>query len=694
MRIENLSKKIIAGTLLASFAFFPVNLFENKEEDWFPFHIPWNYCEDSKLDFSFLLDAPAGKHGFLTVKDGHFYFEDGERAKFWGVNLHSDMACFPTRKQAEDASKRLAQLGCNAVRMHFLDNEAPHGIVDKYRDDSQHLSESQMDRLDYFIYQLKQNGIYVCFDVLGLGVRRFKKGDMAPELKDMPRGARGISFFNKRIIELSKQFAFDFLSHVNPYTGSSYLDEPAIAFIEMTNENSIFFESCRNFSSYYEDEIEALWKKWLIDKNKEININRTYWDKDREFLYELTDRYQIEMYEYLRSIGVRIPIGASNVPYDNLVLLADSHMDFVDIHVYWDLCDSLDKMHNRPLIKQSHLNSKTIINTISRAKVEGKPLISTEWGSNWPNEWRAVDVLTTASYASLNDWDAMFLYAYNGGWGMGWDDLENRLYFGTVIFNDPAKMGLFSLASLIFLKGDISKASDTQTARYPIELLFKMDDAALKEREQLAGVAYVSRLQKQFYRDSEKKEIEMNCPDLKQLLRKNGRIASDTDQIIRDFKEGIFILRSKKAFSFSGFIGKEKEKEFEGIRFSTEEDFATFTVVSMDDKKISRSKRLLLTVVGRAQNRGQKLAPHITKGAEDLRRDVYILNKGKGPIMVEDIEGNIFIERAGNDNGLMVFSLDEKGRRKATIPVRLVRNGYSFDVSGSYQTIYYEIIRM
>ena len=26
------------------------------------------------LDFSHLLDAPAGKHGHVTVKKGHFYF--------------------------------------------------------------------------------------------------------------------------------------------------------------------------------------------------------------------------------------------------------------------------------------------------------------------------------------------------------------------------------------------------------------------------------------------------------------------------------------------------------------------------------------------------------------------------------------------------------------------------------------------
>ena len=39
------------------------------------------------LNFSHLLDAPAGKHGFVRVKDSHFYFEDGTRARFLGFNV-------------------------------------------------------------------------------------------------------------------------------------------------------------------------------------------------------------------------------------------------------------------------------------------------------------------------------------------------------------------------------------------------------------------------------------------------------------------------------------------------------------------------------------------------------------------------------------------------------------------------------
>ena len=31
------------------------------------------------MDFSHLLDAPAGKYGHVQIKDGHFYLENGKR---------------------------------------------------------------------------------------------------------------------------------------------------------------------------------------------------------------------------------------------------------------------------------------------------------------------------------------------------------------------------------------------------------------------------------------------------------------------------------------------------------------------------------------------------------------------------------------------------------------------------------------
>ena len=44
---------------------------------WFPFAFPLDDTNRDTIDLTHLLDAPAGKHGFLTTRsDGHFYFSD------------------------------------------------------------------------------------------------------------------------------------------------------------------------------------------------------------------------------------------------------------------------------------------------------------------------------------------------------------------------------------------------------------------------------------------------------------------------------------------------------------------------------------------------------------------------------------------------------------------------------------------
>jgi len=687
-------RRIRIYILLFLFISAPLAIAEDrKEEAWFPFYIPWNYCEGSKIDFGFLLDAPAGKHGFLESRDGHFYFKNGKRAKFWGVNIHSNRACFPAHKQAEGIAKRLAQLGCNIVRMHFLDNKAPGGVIDPDYNDSQHFSASQMEKLDYFIYQLKENGVYVMFDALGLGVRKFKPGDGVADCENMKEGAGGISFFDKRIIELSRKFAVDFMSHKNPYTGNSYLDEPAIAMVEMTNENTLFADWTRAyFPSYYNKEIKDMREKWLKDKGQSPNGD---WSSDRRFMFEIENKYKIEMYDYLRSIGVKCLIGASNTPYDNLALIADSHTDFTDIHPYWDLVCRSNRIHNRPLIKQSCLSPNTMVNVMASAKVKDKPLVLTEWGSVWPNEWRAVDMLTTASYAALNDIDALFLYSYNGGWGMSWDSLEKKLYHDTVVFNDPAKMGLFPLGALIFTGNSVMPSSNVRRVFYGLDELFNMKDP-YSDRARLAGIAYVSRLEKVFDLDENEKSSgsETEYPVMPPPTKNGSGIMADTGEISRDSEKGIFILRAPKVFSFSGFTGNAPEQEFNGVRFYSNSDFATFTIVSLDAEDISGSSHLLLTVVGKSENTGQKIAPHVTKKIDDIESDVYILNKGKGPILAEGIEGDIFIKRNSISKGIEIFCLDEKGLRKSSIKPSGEDDGFLFKISTARdETIYYEIIR-
>src|SRR4028118_2101757 len=45
------------------------------------------YPRSSLYNFASLLEAPAGKHGFLTTRGGHFVWQNGGRARFWGINV-------------------------------------------------------------------------------------------------------------------------------------------------------------------------------------------------------------------------------------------------------------------------------------------------------------------------------------------------------------------------------------------------------------------------------------------------------------------------------------------------------------------------------------------------------------------------------------------------------------------------------
>ena len=59
------------------------------------------------LDYSHLLDAPAGRHGFVRASKGHFYFEDGVRARFLGFNVAA-RSNTPDHETAEKMAERFA----------------------------------------------------------------------------------------------------------------------------------------------------------------------------------------------------------------------------------------------------------------------------------------------------------------------------------------------------------------------------------------------------------------------------------------------------------------------------------------------------------------------------------------------------------------------------------------------------------
>ncbi len=197
-----------------------------------------------------------------TPETGYFQFR-GKRVRLWGVNL-SFAANFPSHAQAPRIAARLAAAGVNTVRCHHMDTAPwPRGIWDPQKPGDLHAEA--LDRLDYFIHALAQQGIWVN---LNLHVGHAHSRTLA--LPDTPRSYdKIVNLFTPALLKAQRDFARDLLNRRNPYRESiRYGEDPAIAIVEITNENSFFMwdgtETLRNLPPYYETLLRRRYNEWLV----------------------------------------------------------------------------------------------------------------------------------------------------------------------------------------------------------------------------------------------------------------------------------------------------------------------------------------------------------------------------------------------------------------------------------------------
>ena len=140
-------------------------------------------------------------------------------------------------------AKRLAKIGCNIVRFHQLDSEWHTPNIFQYTkakrlSTTMELDPESMKHLDYLIYCLKREGIYVYMDIFTY--RKFKAGDGVENTIALGDAAKPYSSYNRRLIDLQKKFAYDFWNHLNPYTGLAHKDDPVFVMGEIVNESDLF----------------------------------------------------------------------------------------------------------------------------------------------------------------------------------------------------------------------------------------------------------------------------------------------------------------------------------------------------------------------------------------------------------------------------------------------------------------------
>lgn len=257
------------------------------QDNVFPFWVPWDSTPSGVADMSVFLHRPAGKFGYVHVgQDGHFYV-GAQRIRFWGVNMTAN-ACFQQKTNAPKVAMRLAKAGVNVVRFHHMDAPwSSPSLINYAAGGSRTLNPDALDRLDYFFAQLKKLGVYANINLVVH--RLFSSQDGLPQEIDSVTDMKDqhvIGFFYQPLTELQKEYARLVLTHRNPYTGLTYAQDPAVAFVEINNENGLIHGFLGGVTdripAIFRADLQRQWNEWLIAKYGNTENLRQAWGERSE----------------------------------------------------------------------------------------------------------------------------------------------------------------------------------------------------------------------------------------------------------------------------------------------------------------------------------------------------------------------------------------------------------------------------
>ncbi|MBR9999716.1 MAG: beta-galactosidase [Cyclobacteriaceae bacterium] len=722
---------VIILILITAWHCQPEKSFDTK---WFVFS-PERDFENSEIMMKDWLDAPAGKHGFVDMKDGSFTFEDETPVKFWGVNICSQEP-YVENREADEWVEYLANFGVNAVRFHKFTSPALKGET------STVLDPEMLERMDYFFAKLKENGIYTGWSHIyghrpGPADRdRLAAYDEIAGIKvpwsHLNSATSGLVNFARDLQDLNIELTVNMLNHLNPYTGKKYADDPALNFIELQNEDNIFWGAIeasleqtptyknmlsRQFSEWLRKKYgsqEALEKAWgagnlpgeeTLEKmniypnpnhhvfSEEYNLaleenrpmKQDFLDKGR-FLYEK----QIEFYERfiqaIRETGYQGPIVGSCWQAGSGLLhlynvLADYNTGFIDRHNYFGggTGHRLDtgKVRNQAMVSApgSGLLSTGLQMVIDR------PFAFSEWMSLLPNQWIAEAAPIIAVYGmGLQGWDASYAFASNKTFYTRTVESENH---GVYNVESPLHLPLYPALARMIYRNDITE-SDLLIIRNISPAGLAEGELGLVEQvsqdydvKSFAGevpheTLAIGKVAINFTDDPE----ETKVPEFKDYWNPVGKvISSSTGELTWNYKEqGYFTIDTDGTQGIVGFAGNINVV-LENFEITMANPFGVIIMTSLDRyHSIIDASRILITTIARAENSGMEYNEDGTK----------LLSAGTPPVKMEGVVADIHIR--GKTTPL-IHVLDHIGRKTGRT-IDPGRNNFRLD-GAAYQTCYY-----
>lgn len=675
--------------------------------DWFAFNPkPDAFKEDSAIDLRFLNEKFAGENGFIGVKDGRFvHTGNGETVRFWAVNgPPHDLKGPELRKVA----RMLAKYGVNMVRIHG-------GYFDKD-------GEVEMTKVTHameIVEAMKAEGIYTHFSIYFPLWLTPKPGLSWLPGYDGKKHPFAALLFNPDFQAQYRKWWTALLTTPSPATGKTLVEEPAVASLEMQNEDSFFFWtfSTENIPEAEIILLEKMFGDWLVKKYGSLEAASAKWngvkakrdnaaegrmsfrplwnmshekiarDQDTaQFLFETQTRFYSETYQFLRKLGFKGPITASNWataspevfgPLEKLSYLAG---DFIDRHGYfscnhkgpnaeWSLRDGHTYSDRSALRFEAEdvTKPKQFVHPAMDPHYDGKPSMISETTFNRPNRYRSEALLYFAVYGALQGSDAIVHFALDGGqWAV-----KPGYFMQPWTLMSPAMAGQFPAAALLFRRGLVTPGKVLAEIRLnksdmlalkgtPLPQDATLDELRLKDVPQGTSVKpgqrldpllhYAGRANVTFSSEAGATTVS----DLSSLIDHTRQtVSSSTHELKLDYGKGLLIIDAARAQGASGCLKANHEIETKDLTISSALDLGHIIAVSLDDKPIEVSTRILLQVMSEEKSSGFQTQPV----SPNLQRVTSI---GHDPWLVRNLSGTVRFKRP--DAGqLQVTALDYNG---------------------------------
>lgn len=686
--------------------------------------------EGSVFDMSDWLDQPAGRQGRIAAKGDQLIY-GGRPIKLWGLNLCYS-SCAPDTALAERRAAFYARYGINAVRLHkYADGPGWAGLCS---DSAAAFDPAKLDRMDYFVAQLKARGIFVKlsanFGALPIGPADQAKIPFAHEIPARQGEAgwrlagQGMLWFSSELQDLQAAQVANILTHHNPHTGMRYADDPAVAFVELVNENSIFFYTTlgalqstptirrRAGEAFFqwlvrkygtEEKLIAAWGEGqigtftaerLADEGWERGViypvgNPWFFDPDQlngsqrarrarlldtmAFFHEQQLAAYRRMVAAIRATGYTGEITASNWQAGRgfshfLNLDTDAQIGMVDRHNYFAGTGSMLAVPGGGIL------------STGMQQVAERPFMLSEWIHEFPSEFVHEGPALIGAYGmGLNGWDVSFIFQ-NGDDGGFRRELKER--WDAVV---PQAIGLFPAIARQIYRGDVDESPVVFARNVHVESL-KRGEMGFEDRVKMlydvkefgadvlpaAGLA-AGRCVARYTPTPQ----PTDKADLRPYLHNDG-VRSATGQLWwkpgANARDGYFTIDTPGTQAAVGFLPSAPLR-LQDVTLTCRAPFAAVYVTALSPTgTLARDSRLLVTALARVRNRGMRMVAG------------QMAERGGPPLMIEPLRLTLDFARKSN---AVAHILDHEGRR--TGRTLDVANGQVTLDSADTKAIYYEI---